>query len=391
MNIPENVKIIMDVLYRNGYEAYAVGGCVRDTILGKEPEDWDITTNALPKEVKSLFKRTVDTGIAHGTVTVMFGRTGYEITTYRLDGDYSDGRHPDRVTFTPSLSEDLKRRDFTINAMAFSERDGLVDLFGGREDLTNRRIRCVGDPDERFTEDALRILRAVRFGAQLGFTIERATWDALKHHAPNLVRVSRERIFTELNKTLLSDHPEHIGFLADAGITPFVCPSFGPVRPDGAAAELPKERHLRWAAALAGRKPAEVRQVLTELKSDNDTKEKAAILAEYLVKKLPSDRTEARRLLSEIGPGLFDDLLLLSEKGFGCGTGEEVRTARRMKDESVDAGDCWSLKTLAVTGNDLIRAGKQPGPEIGRTLTRLLSEVIEHPEHNTKEKLLTLV
>ncbi len=192
MKIPNDVLLIMNTLAEAGYEAYAVGGCVRDSLLQREPKDWDITTDALPEAVKALFRRTVDTGIEHGTVTVMRGKTGYEVTTYRLDGAYSDGRHPDSVTFTPELREDLRRRDFTINAMACAADGTLVDLFGGQEDLEKRVVRCVGDPDERFTEDALRILRAVRFSAQLDFAIEPETWEALRRHAPNLVHVSRE-------------------------------------------------------------------------------------------------------------------------------------------------------------------------------------------------------
>ena len=193
----------------NGYEAYAVGGCVRDSILGRVPGDWDITTSALPMQVKGLFRRTVDTGIQHGTVTVMLGRNGYEVTTYRIDGKYEDSRHPESVEFTPKLEEDLKRRDFTINAMAYNDEHGIVDIFDGVGDLQRKIIRCVGDPLERFTEDALRIMRAVRFSAQLGFSIEEETRKALKVLAPNLKHVSAERIQVELVKLLMSPHPDY--------------------------------------------------------------------------------------------------------------------------------------------------------------------------------------
>ncbi len=172
LRIPEKAEIILHTLEEAGYEAYVVGGCVRDSILGRSPDDWDITTSAKPEEVKALFRRTVDTGLIHGTVTVMLDKEGFEVTTYRVDGEYEDGRHPKEVSFTASLEEDLKRRDFTINAMAYNPKRGLVDLFGGVQDMENRIIRCVGNPLERFTEDALRILRAVRFSAQLGFSIE---------------------------------------------------------------------------------------------------------------------------------------------------------------------------------------------------------------------------
>ena len=179
IEIPAKANQIIARLEGAGYEAYVVGGCVRDALLGRAAADWDITTNARPEQVKALFSRTIDTGIQHGTVTVLLGREGFEVTTYRIDGEYQDGRHPSEVSFTPNLLEDLKRRDFTINAMAYNEREGLIDAFGGMGDLQSRQIRCVGDPRERFTEDALRILRAVRFSAQLNFDIEDCTREAV--------------------------------------------------------------------------------------------------------------------------------------------------------------------------------------------------------------------
>ena len=208
IQLPEDVKAILHTLQTAGYEAYAVGGCIRDSLLGRIPDDWDITTSAKPEETKALFGRTVDTGIRHGTVTVMRHGRGYEVTTYRVDGEYEDGRHPKEVTFTASLKEDLKRRDFTVNAMAYNEKDGLVDLFGGRQDLERGIIRCVGDANERFSEDALRIMRAVRFSAQLGFVIENGTREAIRSHAENLRQVSAERIQIELTKLVTSPHPD---------------------------------------------------------------------------------------------------------------------------------------------------------------------------------------
>ena len=224
--IPKAAQHIIEVLQNNGYEAYVVGGCVRDTLLGRLPKDWDITTSALPQQVKSLFPRTIDTGIQHGTVTIMIDKEGYEVTTYRIDGDYEDGRHPKEVTFTPSLLEDLKRRDFTINAMAYNDTYGLVDLFGGRQDLEDKRICCVGNPVERFNEDALRMMRAVRFAAQLGFTIEENTFFAIKQLVQNLRKISAERIQVELSKTLISDHPEFFKQMYESGITKVVLPEF---------------------------------------------------------------------------------------------------------------------------------------------------------------------
>ena len=208
IELPERVKEILDTIMEAGYEAYAVGGCIRDSILGRKPNDWDITTSASPYEIKELFRRTVDTGIQHGTVTVMMDKEGFEVTTYRIDGDYKDGRHPSEVTFTASLKEDLRRRDFTINAMAYNEQNGLVDIFGGMQDIADGVIRCVGEPRERFSEDALRIMRAVRFSAQLGYQIEEKTKAAIEELAPTLKKISAERIQVELVKLLTSDHPQ---------------------------------------------------------------------------------------------------------------------------------------------------------------------------------------
>ena len=258
IRIPAPAEEIINRLYEHGYEAYVVGGCVRDMLLGREPGDWDITTSALPRQVKEVFRRTVDTGIQHGTVTVMMGKEGYEVTTYRVDGEYSDGRHPDSVEFTPDLAEDLKRRDFTINAMAYNSRRGFVDEFGGSDDLEKGVIRCVGEPMDRFTEDALRILRAIRFSAQLGFSIEEHTFEAIKVIAPNMVHVSKERIQVELTKLLLSSHPDYISLVYETGISPFVSEGFHragvmesgdwavPPVPSG----VPAVKHMRWAAFL---------------------------------------------------------------------------------------------------------------------------------------------
>lgn len=226
IQLPGQVKFIIDTLEEAGFEAYAVGGCVRDSIIGKEPQDWDITTIAKPEQVKALFRRTVDTGIAHGTVTVMLEKDGYEVTTYRIDGTYEDARHPKEVTFTPDLLEDLKRRDFTINAMAYHPQRGLVDAFGGIEDIQAGIIRCVGDPAERFAEDALRMLRAVRFAAQLGFTVEQQTRQAIADMAPLLGKVSAERIQVELVKLLVSGHPQEMRTLYETGVSAVILPEW---------------------------------------------------------------------------------------------------------------------------------------------------------------------
>ena len=224
--LPEKVNMIIETIQAAGFEAYAVGGCVRDSILGRIPDDWDITTSAKPHEIKKLFKRTIDTGIQHGTVTVMLDKDGYEVTTYRIDGEYEDSRHPKEVTFTSNLKEDLRRRDFTINAMAYNEKVGLVDIFEGMSDIEKKVIRCVGDAKERFTEDALRMMRAVRFSAQLGYSIDEDTKNAIKELAPTLQKISAERIQVELVKLVLSPNPDYLKIAYETGITAQVFPEF---------------------------------------------------------------------------------------------------------------------------------------------------------------------
>ncbi|MCR4590595.1 MAG: CCA tRNA nucleotidyltransferase [Lachnospiraceae bacterium] len=226
ITLPEKAEKIISMIEDAGFEAYAVGGCVRDFLLKKIPHDWDITTSALPREIKKIFRRTVDTGIAHGTVTVLMGKESFEVTTYRVDGKYSDNRHPDKVEFTRSLEEDLKRRDFTINAFAYSPAKGVIDLFHGMEDLSSHVIRAVGNPEERFGEDALRILRAFRFSAQLNFSIEEKTLEAASKLKENLRFISAERIRDELTKLLISDHPERFEALYDNGISAVILPEF---------------------------------------------------------------------------------------------------------------------------------------------------------------------
>lgn len=226
VRIPEKVKYILDTLKVNNYEGYAVGGCVRDSVLGRIPGDWDITTSARPEEVKKIFRKTVDTGIEHGTVTVILGGEGFEVTTYRVDGKYEDHRHPAQVEFTPDLKEDLKRRDFTINAMAYNPKEGIVDLFDGMKDLERRCIRCVGEPEERFSEDALRMLRGIRFAGQLDFMIEEGTMQAIQKQSDSIGKVSVERIRTEITKLLLSKRPDKLLLAEKTGLCESFLPEF---------------------------------------------------------------------------------------------------------------------------------------------------------------------
>lgn len=395
MRLPETVRDILNKLEAAGFQAYAVGGCVRDSILGKEPDDWDLTTDARPEEVKALFPRTVDTGLQHGTVTVLLGGEGYEVTTYRIDGSYSDGRHPDSIRFTPSLAEDLKRRDFTINAMAVSERGELVDLFGGQEDLARGCIRCVGDPYARFREDALRMLRAVRFAAQLNFEIEAETFKALTELSPNLARVSKERILAELTKLLLSNHPEKLELLYVAGLAPEMAAHFPGVHLDSRAARLPRCKALRFAAAGERITPEALGKLLTELKSDRATRDRAVLLLTAVHKPLPESETEVRRCLSDIGHDAFTELLLLKEAGYGSeeSTGgveqrtERIAKLRALRQEIAERGDCLEIRGLALGGAELLALGIPKGPALGACLRALLNAVLEEPARNDKTYL----
>lgn len=433
IRLPGQVAEIIDTLQRAGFEAYAVGGCVRDSILGREPDDWDITTSAKPEQVKALFPRTVDTGIKHGTVTVLKNRTGYEVTTYRIDGEYEDGRHPKDVVFTASLEEDLKRRDFTINAMAYNEQEGLVDIFDGVGDIGRRMIRCVGEAKERFTEDALRMMRAVRFSAQLDYEIEEKTGEAIAKLAPALEKISAERIQVELVKLLVSDHPDRIRACYELGLTAVFLPEFDRMMETQqnnphhcysvgehtihALMNIRADRCLRLTMLLhdSGKPQTKTtdenmvdhfhghvelgeqiaRTVLRRLKFDNDTISRVTRLVRVHDVKIAPGAKYMRRALNRIGEDLFPDLFEVKEADMRAQSRykrrekeEELALMRRFYEESRSAGDCVSLKTLAVNGSDLIAAGATPGKELGVILKALLDCVLEDPSCNTKEFLM---
>lgn len=433
IKIPPDAGRILRILEDNGYEAFVVGGCVRDSLLGKTPHDWDITTSALPGQVKALFRRTIDTGLKHGTVTIPAGKDQYEVTTYRIDGEYLDGRHPSGVTFTSNLREDLLRRDFTINAMAYSESAGLQDYFDGLTDLEQGVIRAVGDPQKRFEEDALRIMRAVRFSAQLGYEVEAGTLSAMKRLAPTLDRISAERIASELEKTLVSPHPEKIIMAYQCGITAVVLPEFdrcmetdqhnphhiytvgehsvramGLIRPD---------RVLRTAMLMHDfGKPAckttdnngidhfhghpdvsaqIAEQVLRRLKLDNETRREVVQLIRYHDFRPGLTKASVRRAVTRIGGDLFSSYLEVQEadvlaqsayrRSEKLGYLEELRS---LYAGILEEKDCLSLKNLAVNGSDLIEAGMTEGKEIGRVLRAMLEDVLEEPAHNEKSYLM---
>lgn len=417
--MPYEAEWIIDNIRSHGYEAFIVGGCVRDAVLGRIPGDWDITTSAKPEQVKEIFGKTVDTGLKHGTVTIIKHGSGYEVTTYRIDGEYLDGRHPETVEFTPDLREDLKRRDFTINAMAYSHETGIVDEFEGMEDLKRRVIRCVGCAKDRFTEDALRILRAVRFAAQLDFVIEDETYKAIAEIAPNLVHVSKERIQVELTKLLLSDHPEKIWMVDATGIADYVTSGFPEVFErelerenshhagenetpgtsgclvDGASrdalkecwiglAALPADKSHRWAGFLRHMTAEQAVKILRGLKLDNDTIGNVKNMITAFQAPLAVDKVEIRRLLSRVTEYQFLGAMQLKK----LDGDETVPGILRLFEEIKEAGDCVSLKQLAVNGGDLLAKGLVKGKQIGDGLMYLLNLVLEKPELNKKDILL---
>ena len=394
IELPKDVRHIINVLMENGYEAYAVGGCVRDSILGRTPGDWDITTSALPMQVKALFRRTVDTGIQHGTVTVMLGKNGYEVTTYRIDGKYEDSRHPKSVEFTSNLVEDLKRRDFTINAMAYNDEHGIVDAFDGMGDLKRRIIRCVGKAHDRFDEDALRILRAVRFSAQLGFDIEDDTAKAARELAPTLVKISRERIHTELNKLLLSDNPDYFSVVYDLGVMKIIIPELENID----AHKLDKIKHFikktsavlpeRYAALLSCVDADTAGRILKGLKLDNATILMAAKLVKYYNMNPVVSEAAVRHYINEVGEN--DALRIVDFNISICGSelNKGYTDMRKICVMVKERGDCTELRNLKISGRDLMEAGFPAGKQLGEILQKLLCEVLDNPKFNEYNYLL---
>ena len=449
IQVPEKVNSIIETLLQHGFEAYAVGGCVRDSLLNREADDWDITTSASPYEVKELFRRTIDTGIQHGTVTVMLDKEGFEVTTYRIDGEYEDGRHPKEVLFTKNLEEDLKRRDFTINAMAYNEQTGMVDIFGGVKDLENKIIRCVGVAGDRFDEDALRIMRAFRFSAQLGFTIEENTRIAAAERAENLKKISAERIRVELTKLLLSAYPDRLLWMQQNGVTKIVLPEFDAmlvrnlreneyeynageytvkvIEQVGTEGTWSKKelQMLRFAALLhqvvqsellaadcrekqclsncgeLGAKKA--KEVMRRLKFDNETTDMVARLVAVHdnVMELSNSREEnlaaMRHRMYHLGPDMMELLFELQRAKIVSGNPENTEAKmgvleeiKALYNEVVTNGDCVSLKQLAVNGKDIIGIGAAPGKHLGEILEQLLQKVLDNPALNQKAILLSL-
>lgn len=433
ITISPGAESVLGRLLGAGYDAYIVGGAVRDSVMGKTAHDYDIATNALPENVKKLFKTTIDTGLEHGTVTVVENGVGYEVTTFRTETGFSDARHPDTVSFVSSVTEDLRRRDFTINAMCYRPDTGIVDCFGGLSDIAARLVRCVGIPEKRFCEDALRMLRAVRFAACLGFELESETAAATKKCAPLIKRVSAERIQSEMNKILLSDNPGIIKLMHKLGLLQYIMPELGvcfgtPQRNKyhiydvgdhivAATCAIEKNLTLRWAALLhdigkpnclstdsAGiihfyghhRESVSIaRDILHRLRFDNDTSRDILLLVENHDVRIEPSPPAVKRILEKIGAQLFPQLLSLQIADNRAKNSEffpeklaRIEEVRRVFEYVIADAQPYLVSDLVVNGRDLIKIGFRAGREIGDTLKLLLGEVIISPELNKRDYLL---
>ena len=380
IEIPAQIAVAMTILEDAGHEAFLVGGCVRDALRGVSPHDFDMATSALPEQTCRLFSgyRTIETGLRHGTLTVLIEGMPIEITTYRVDGVYADHRRPEQVTFTPSLTEDLARRDFTVNAMAYSPRDGLVDPFGGQEDLAAGVIRAVGDPVRRFSEDALRILRALRFSARFGFSIEGETAAAAHALAGTLEKIAPERVREELYGILVAD-------FAEAVISQYRGILSG-IIPEGNAgarlASLPPELPLRLAEYfLEEREKAD--GALRRLRADNQTIRTVTSLLRLYDCEIEATHAALCRLLRTAPPGILRSAFALRALH-----GRDDRIAAEKMEEILASGACYTVSMLAVSGDDVAALGIPRGPMLGRTLEDAYTAVIEGCIPNEREALL---
>ena len=426
ITMPKGAEFIIRSLENAGFEAYIVGGCVRDGILGRDPEDWDITTIAKPDEIKRIFSHTVDTGIEHGTVTVLVppeeverGIRSFEVTTYRIDGEYTDHRHPNAVSFTGSLEEDLARRDFTINAMAYHMERGIIDPFHGQEDLEKKIVRAVGKAKDRFAEDALRMMRGIRFSAQLDFSLDEEAYLGIESLKESLENVSKERIAVELWRLLASAHPDKVEMFFSTGLAPYITEDFPKIQESGIPKLLPfapVEKIVRFGLFLRN-VPDLARKILRDLKLDRESIEGgshfAALFSEEEVEspyalrkriaryglKMVRDFYEMRLALlqqdeEELYSPLESDLLEAKRR-----TGEIIITKKQaesiVKDRLLwitkveSEKNCVSLSELMLSGKDLISLGVSPGKRMGEILQLAFDRVLQEPKENEKEKLIS--
>jgi len=432
---PERVLNILRIFKENGFDAYAVGGCIRDSVLGTKPKDWDFTTNALPSEMKVLFKKAIDTGLKHGTVTVVLEGESFEITTFRIDGKYEDGRHPSHVEFTQQLEDDLRRRDFTMNAMAWNEVRGIVDPFGGRADISARLIRAVGEAGERFQEDALRMLRAVRFSARLGFEIYSSTLRAICDNCRMISNVSSERIREELNGTLTADDPMKFDLLRETGLMKLILPEFEAcfntpqhnphhVYNVGehslrAVAAIENDKCLRWTMLLHDTGKAVTRftdekgidhyyghpaksmeiagGILARLKFDNRSIERILRLIKFHDREIAPQPKAVAKAVNVVGEDIFLDLLKVKRADKSAQNPADKQKGLEYVDsiENIYFGlkaekSCLELKDMALNGRDLLGMGFKEGREVGRILSILFEKVLDDPTLNEKRFLAEL-
>jgi tRNA nucleotidyltransferase (CCA-adding enzyme) len=435
IKIPDEVLHILKVLSDNDFESYVVGGCVRDSLLGMEPEDWDIATDATPSEVVGVFDKTIETGMKHGTVTVLLNNESYEVTTFRLDGKYSDSRHPDNVVFTGSIKEDLGRRDFTINAIAYNPVIGIVDPYDGIKDIADSLIKTVGNPDRRFAEDGLRMIRAVRISAKHNFEIDKSTLESIKGNSILIKKISMERIRDELTGILVSPEPLKFILLRDTGLLQHLIPEFEicfhaiqnnpyhiynvAVHSLYAVSFIESDKHLRWAMLLhdigkpasksRGEKGVEhfyghpeksvriSKGILKRLKFDNNFTDRVLRLIKQHDREIKASPEYVRRAVSKVGDDIFPDLLKVKEADCRAQNPdiienklEHINKIREIYENEKNQNKCMSLKELAINGNDLKNIGFSQGREIGITLNKLLQRVIKDPSLNEYGKLVKI-
>jgi tRNA nucleotidyltransferase (CCA-adding enzyme) len=436
--IPDDARIIMDTLSNNGFKSYIVGGSVRDSLVGKSPKDYDICTNATPEEMIMAFHNfhIIPTGIKHGTITVMHNDVGYEVTTFRIDGNYSDSRRPDNVKFVDNIVDDLSRRDFTINAMAYNEKDGLFDPYDGYSDLLIRNvIRCVRNPDDRFTEDPLRMLRAIRFSAQLGFDIDNRTRQGIIANANKIEKISNERIRDEICKILMSDNPQNIEKLQNTGLMRYIIPKlklcFGFKQNNDyhnlnvgehiikSLIDSPKDLNIRLALLLHDIGKLKCKTIgqdvqghfynhekvsmqmakvwLQKYRFDNDTIDEVCTLILYHDYFTEYSKHSIKKLLNIVGVDIALKLVEIRNQDIKAQNEKylyRLGESKKIKDiinEIILANEAFSIKDLAINGDDLIIMGFEEGEKIGKILNYLLNLVLEFPEYNNRDKLIEIV
>lgn len=432
--LPQNVKKIINVLNKNNFEAFAVGGCVRDSVLGVTPNDWDICTSAKPEQIKKVFAgfNTFDTGIKHGTISIVIDGAVYEVTTYRIDGEYTDNRRPDSVTFTSDILKDLKRRDFTMNAMAYNDKCGLIDPYGGKNDLADSILKCVGNPDARFGEDALRIIRALRFASAYNLKIDDATSESISKNAQLLKNIASERISAELNKLICGDGAENI--LNDyRGVFAVFIPEIAPMfdydqntkyhnrdlwkHTTYSVGAIDSEALLRITMLLhdigkpkACRRDADgtchykihpkysaeaAEVILRRLKYSSDFIETCVTLIKYHDVRFNGSKRQLRHVMNAVGEDNVKCLLKVQRADISAQSDykrkdklEKINLACKAFDEILDDNDCFTLNQLNINGSDIKNLGVNEGVKIGIILKKLLDLVIEDKLENEKNALL---